>query len=44
MLLLPGGPYVLAAKQATSVIPIVFPDEGDPVGSGLVGGSGTTGR
>jgi ABC-type uncharacterized transport system substrate-binding protein len=31
-----GTEYVLAAKQATSVIPIVFPNVGDPVGSGLV--------
>jgi len=27
---------VLAAKQVTSVIPIVFPSAGDPVGNGLV--------
>ena len=33
-----GTEYVLAAKQATSVIPIVFPNVGDPVGSGLVAG------
>jgi putative ABC transport system substrate-binding protein len=29
-------PPVLAAKQATSVIPIVFATAGDPVGSGIV--------
>ena len=33
-----GTEYVLSAKQATSVIPIVFPNIGDPVGSGLVAG------
>jgi putative tryptophan/tyrosine transport system substrate-binding protein len=31
-----GGTAVPAAKQATSVIPIVFAVESDPVGSGLV--------
>jgi len=31
-----GTPQVLAAKQATSVIPIVFASAGDPVASGLV--------
>jgi putative tryptophan/tyrosine transport system substrate-binding protein len=31
-----GTPSVLAAKRATSVIPIVFASAGDPVGSGLV--------
>jgi putative ABC transport system substrate-binding protein len=31
-----GTPPVLAAKQATSVIPIVFAAVGDPVGNGLV--------
>jgi putative tryptophan/tyrosine transport system substrate-binding protein len=31
-----GTPEVLAAKQATSVIPIVFATAGDPVGNGLV--------
>ena len=30
-------PPVLAAKRATSVIPIVFATAGDPVGSGIVG-------
>ena len=33
-----GTEYVHEAKQATSVIPIVFPNVGDPVGSGLVAG------
>jgi ABC-type uncharacterized transport system substrate-binding protein len=32
-----GDANVVAAKQATSVIPIVFAGSGDPVGSGLVG-------
>jgi hypothetical protein len=31
-----GGATTLAAKQATSVIPIVFASQTDPVGSGLV--------
>ena len=31
-----GTPPVIAAKQATSVIPIVFAVMGDPVGTGLV--------
>ena len=39
-----GTPPVVAAKQATSVIPIVFAAAGDPVGTGLVASSGATGR
>jgi len=31
-----GGPPVFAAKQATSIIPIVFATVADPLGSGLV--------
>jgi putative ABC transport system substrate-binding protein len=31
-----GTPAVLAAKRATSVIPIVFAAAGDPIGTGLV--------
>jgi putative ABC transport system substrate-binding protein len=31
-----GTPSVVAAKQATSVIPIVFAGVGDPIGTGLV--------
>ena len=31
-----GTPAVMASKQATSVIPIVFATAGDPVGTGLV--------
>jgi putative tryptophan/tyrosine transport system substrate-binding protein len=31
-----GNPLVMAAKHATAVIPIVFANAGDPIGSGLV--------
>ena len=35
---------VIAAKQATSAIPIVFANAGDPVGAGIGRQSGATGR
>jgi putative tryptophan/tyrosine transport system substrate-binding protein len=36
IILTSGTPQAVAAKQATSVIPIVFATAGDPVGNGLV--------
>ena len=36
MIMTSGTPQVVAAKRATSVIPIVFATAGDPVGNGIV--------
>jgi putative ABC transport system substrate-binding protein len=36
VILTSGAASVIAAKQATSVIPVVFATAGDPVGTGLV--------
>jgi len=36
VIVMPGGANAVAAKQATSVIPIVFAGAGDPIGMGLV--------
>jgi len=36
LIVTPSTPVVIAAKQASSAIPIVFAGAGDPVGSGLV--------
>ena len=39
-----AAPPTVAAKQATSVIPIVFASVGDPVGAGVVASPGATRR
>jgi len=36
LIVVSGGPVALAAKKATTTIPIVMANAGDPVGSGLV--------
>jgi putative ABC transport system substrate-binding protein len=36
VIVISGTPQVLAAKQATSLIPIVFATAGDPVANGLI--------
>jgi putative tryptophan/tyrosine transport system substrate-binding protein len=36
LIIVVGGPSVLAAKEATTTIPIVMAGVGDPVGEGLV--------
>jgi putative tryptophan/tyrosine transport system substrate-binding protein len=36
VIVMPGGANAVAAKQATSVIPIVFAGAGDPIGMGLI--------
>ena len=37
LIVVTGGPVALAAKRATTTIPIVMVTAGDPVGAGLVG-------
>ncbi len=44
MIVTSGNSAVVAAKQATSVIPIVFAVAGDPVGTGLVASLARPGR
>src|SRR6266496_3026793 len=36
LIVVPGGPSALAAKSATTTIPIVMANAADPVGAGLV--------
>jgi putative ABC transport system substrate-binding protein len=43
LIVVSGGPPALAAKSATSTIPIVMTSAGDPVGTGLVGSLGRPG-
>jgi len=43
LIVAPSTPAVIAAKQATSIIPIVFAGAGDPVATGLVASLGRPG-
>jgi putative tryptophan/tyrosine transport system substrate-binding protein len=43
LIVVSGGPPALAAKKATTTIPIVMANVGDPVGTGLVGSLGRPG-
>jgi putative ABC transport system substrate-binding protein len=43
LIVVSGGPPALAAKKATTTIPIVMTSAGDPVGTGLVGSLGRPG-
>ena len=44
LIVVTGRPEALAAKKATTTIPIVMANVGDPVGAGLVAQSGASGR